>query len=143
LIITLDGCVRESITHRLAALYLSSEGWLVSTDFLYLPPGNKGAPDIVAWKSPFTEKLRKAGLIEEGATLHELGYLGLGNLRNQQTHENRIDNSETLVAEVKGSDRSLGEAHKQLKKYLGWDFFDYGYGTVPGYRGGRNQTRER
>jgi hypothetical protein len=48
--------------------------------------------------------------------------------------------NETLVAEVKGEDRGIGDATKQLKKYLRWNAFDYGYWAVPDYRGKRDEN---
>lgn len=137
IIITLDGRVRESITHRLAAYYLTTRGWFVSTDFGYFPSGGRGVPDIVAWKSPLTEAIKQTGLVRDGALLEELAYLH---------HFDRVPTDaipdvskttpiKTLVGEVKGEDRSLGEANRQLQKYVEWGVFDSGYSVVPGYRG--------
>ena len=137
LIITLDGRVRESITHRLAAYCLKTRGWFVSTDFLYLPPGGQGVPDIVAWKSPLTAAIKEAGLVENGALLEELAYLHhLDREVNDKAPAVSDDvTTKTLVAEVKGERRSVGEADRQLNKYLKWNAFDSGYCVVPGYRG--------
>jgi len=137
LIITLDGRVRESITHRLAAYHLKTHGWFVSTDFQYLPPGGPGAPDIVAWKSPFTTAIKEAGLVRNGALLEELAYLHHLDREFSGKAPAVSDDvtTKTLVAEVKGEKRSLGEAHTQLQKYIRWNAFDSGYCVVPGYRG--------
>lgn len=137
LIITLDGRVREAIAHRLAAYYLKTRGWFVSTDFLYLPPGGPGWPDIVAWKSPLSAAIKEAGLVRNGALLEELAYLHhLDREFSDKTPAISDDaTSKTLVAEVKGERRSLGEAYTQLRKYLRWNAFDSGYCVVPGYRG--------
>lgn len=137
IIIPFDGRVRESIAHRLAAYYLKTRGWFVTTDFLYLPAGWPGVPDIVAWKSPLTEALRATGLVQDGAHLEELAYLRPSDEEiGGQVPSIPVDTpTETLVAEVKGEDRSMGEAHTQLQDYLGWNTFDSGYSVVPGYRG--------
>jgi len=137
IIIPLDGRVPERIVHQLAAYYLATRGWVVSTDFLYLPQLGRGTPDIVAWKSPLTEAMKRAGLIRNGALIEELVYLQHLNrdVRNSSVSILDTDASETLVGEAKGGARSLGEAHRQLKKYFDWNVFNSGYCVVPGYCG--------
>lgn len=137
IIITLDGRVRETITHRIAAYYLTTRGWFVSTDFQYLPSGDRGVPDIIAWKSPLTEAIRQAGLVRNGALLEELAYLHCLDVAPSDMVPTISENTatKTLVGEVKGENRSLGEAHRQLQKYLEWNVFDSGYSVVPGYCG--------
>lgn len=139
IIIPLDGRIRERIVHRLTAYYLATRGWVVSTDFLYLPQLGRGTPDIVAWRSPFTEAMKRAGLIRNGALIEELVYLQHLNRDVSDGSVSLLDTdpSETLVGEAKGGSRSLGEAHRQLKKYLDWDVFNSGYCVVPGYRGNK------
>lgn len=142
LVITIDGLVRESIAHRLMAYYLATQGWLVSTDFLYIPGGlGGGVPDIVAWKSPLLEALYEAGLVEDGAMLDMLAYPHLLDRASDGVAASRSAEltTETLVAEVKGEDRGVGDATNQLKKYLRWNAFDYGYWAVPDYRGARDE----
>jgi len=144
LIIPLKDKVGEPLIHRLTTYYLAREGWLVSSEQQYpihgrnLPSDGpwsiRGTPDIVAWKSPILETLRNEGLIRNGATLQELAFLStqdLSALQERSGNQTAVD-TKTLVAEVKGSDRSPGELD-QVSKYLKSRFFDVAYGVQPCY----------
>ena len=134
LILTTDDRVAESIFEALSALYLTTRGWFVSKR--YTPPGIQGVPDLIAWKSPLTKALQQNGVVYKGTMFEELLYLQ----ESSRALAGPVDpslpdsSSETLVAEVKGSERSLGEARGQLEKYLDSGYFDHSYAAVPGYR---------
>lgn len=131
--------VAEPVVQKLAVLWLRSQGWLVSEETQYSPHRYLvGAPDVVAWRSPLLASLQEAGLVQSGATIDELAYL-TKKYSSIQTHSQTSTRSsdkqgESLVAEVKGSNKSPGAYRDQLRKYLSSGFFDYGYGIIPGYR---------
>jgi len=129
--------VAEVLVQKLAILKLSSEGWLVSEETDYSPQRYMtGAPDVVAWRSPLLTTLQENGLLRAGVTLQELAYLSKGDqpLRRESQRTIPAEESNSLVAEVKGSNKSPGAYGDQLRKYLRSGFFDYGYGVIPGYR---------
>jgi hypothetical protein len=133
-----DGRVSEEVTHRLATYFLTTRGWFVASEN-HFPTGQiipGGTPDIVAWKSPLTETIRQAELVDGGATVEELAYLSSQDVFANATVPEELADAprESLVAEVKGSKRSIGEYTNQLKKYMRSNYFDVGYGIVPGYR---------
>jgi len=136
LLITLDNRVTESIAHHLFAYHLRSKGWFVSGDTQYIPPGIRGIPDLIAWRSPFTEQLRERGIVESGALLEELPYRRYMKTSQAESDESYkgIESPKTLVVEVKGSNRSPGEATSQVSKYARSGYFDYSYGGIPDYR---------
>ena len=129
--------VAETLVQKLAILKLSSEGWLVSEETDYSPQRYMtGAPDVVAWRSPLLTTLQENGLLQAGITLQELAYLSKEHQPLRRESQSRVPakESKSLVAEVKGSNKSPGAYGDQLRKYLRSDFFDYGYGVIPGYR---------
>ncbi|WP_251342791.1 hypothetical protein [Haloplanus halophilus] len=142
LIIPLYDKVGEPLFHRLTSYYLAREGWLVASEHQYpihtgtVPSDSpwtvRGTPDIVAWKSPFLQTLRNEGLIRNGATLQELAFLSTQNhsdLHERPESQSVVD-TKTLVAEVKGSDRSPGDLD-QVNKYIRSRFYDVAYGVIP------------
>lgn len=136
LLITLDNRVTESIAHRLFAYHLKSRGWFVSGDTQYIPPGIEGIPDLIAWRSPFTEQLREQGIVDSGALLEELPYhryMKASPAKSDES-ETELKTPKTLVVEVKGSNRSPGEATGQVSKYARSGYFDSSYGAIPDYR---------
>lgn len=152
LIIPLKDKVGEALLHRLTSYYLAREGWLVASEHQYPINGRivpsdspwsiRGTPDIVAWKSPFLQKLRNEGLIRNGATLQELAFLStqdFSDLHQRSETYSEVD-TKSLVAEVKGSDRSPGELD-QVKKYVKSGFFDVAYGVIPHYPNRTNPAR--
>ncbi|MFB6187280.1 MAG: hypothetical protein ABEI86_10485, partial [Halobacteriaceae archaeon] len=144
LIIPLHNKVGEPLLHRLTSYYLAREGWLVASEHQYpihtgtipsdSPWSVRGTPDIVAWKSPFLQTLRNKGLVRNGATLQELAFLSIQDFpkSDEQSGSQSAIDTKTLVAEVKGSDRSLGDLD-QVKKYIQSRFYDVAYGAIPDY----------
>lgn len=152
LIIPLNGKVGEPLLHRLTSYYLARGGWLVASEHQYpihtgtipsdSPWSARGTPDIVAWKSPFLQTLRNEGLIQNGATLQELAFLStqdFSDLHERSENQSLVD-TKTLVAEVKGSDRSPSELD-QVKKYTRSRFYDVAYGVIPHYPDKTNPAR--
>jgi hypothetical protein len=156
ILVLLDDRISESVTQKLASYYLLTEGWMVvewfSPNLRF--EGNRhhpsyGIPDLVAWQSDLTKELAQRGWIRGGGKMHELAMLAI---REKFTEDDRIttsDTDRTLVGEVKGSKRSLGEATKQLHRrgnsgnikpgYLRSHCFDEGYGIIP-YNRGKTRT---
>jgi len=137
LLITLDNRVTESIAYHLFAYHLKLRGWFVSGDTQYIPPGIDGIPDLIAWRSSFTEQLREHKIVDSGALLEELPYHRYMETYPAESDEayKQIESPKTLVVEVKGSTRSPGEATSQVSKYARSRYFDYSYGAIPDYRG--------
>jgi hypothetical protein len=144
LIIPLSDKVGEAIFHRLTSYYLARDGWLVASEHQYpinndtvsadSPGSSRGVPDIVAWKSPFLQTLREKGLVQNGATLHELAFLSAQNTLKslKKAEQQSVGDTKTLVAEVKGSDRSPGELD-QVNKYIKDGYYDVAFGVMPQY----------
>jgi hypothetical protein len=144
LIIPLYDKVGEPLLHRLTAYHLAREGWLVASEHQYpihtgtVPSDSlwsvHGTPDIVAWKSPFLQTLRNEGLIRNGATLQELAFLSTRDFSDlhERPEDQSVVDTKTLVAEVKGSDRSPGDLD-QVNKYIRSRFYDVAYGVIPHY----------
>jgi hypothetical protein len=150
IIILLPDCIPEDVTQKLAVYYLLSEGWMVTEDIWYAPKlrGSRswrlagyGTPDIVAWQSDFTVELAEQGWIRNGGTIHELGLLTKRDSFTDSASHRGSSEPQTIVGEVKSSDRSFGEAVKQLYQrksnpgYLKSGCFDEGYGVLPRERG--------
>lgn len=104
-----------------------------------------GIPDIVAWKSEVTRELQARGFVQYRGSIHELAVLPWRDRFSTESPDLKDDSVETLVGEVKGSDRTLGEAVRQLYRrgaepnpnpgYLTSQCFDAGYGIIARARG--------
>ena len=97
----------EELGTLITMLYFREEGYIVQK-----PPGTygkegkneHGVDDVVAWKSPVIDELRKFGFIDRGCHISELACLRwLGKVSNSRRDFDNYITKEILLTEVKAS----------------------------------------
>jgi len=96
----------EQLGTLITMLYFREKGYIVQTPRTYGKEGKNehGVDDVVAWKSPVMDELRKFGFIDRGCHMSELACLRwLGKVSNSSRDFNNHFTKEVLLTEVKSS----------------------------------------
>jgi len=121
----------EELVELMTMLFFRSQGYMVQR-----PLGTyMGVDDVIAWKSPLTEKLRAHRLIEYGCFVDELGLLRKFGRVNQIREEKSIHN-ELVLVEAESSIRKAIANDSGMNQLLGKE---WGESNPQKYREGAKQ----
>jgi len=99
----------EQLGTLITMLYFREKGYIVQKPRTYgrEGKGKPGVDDVVAWKSPVIDELRKFGFIDRGCHISELACLRwLGKVSNSRRDFDNYITKEILLTEVEPSKRN-------------------------------------
>jgi len=99
--------IGEELGELISMLYFREKGYIVQKPLgTYGKEGDNksGVDDVVAWKSPVIDELRKFGFVDKGCHIRELACLRwLGKISASNTELNYSTTNEIILIEVKSS----------------------------------------